>query len=99
MPRDHGTWLDQNEGVGPVLPYPPKYDPEQAIESIQHGTGLLALVNSKLLSKSDGLRGQSGAGDHKRPPVGQHRRQERNHQSDATQPLPNLLISLNKGIG
>src|SRR3954471_123674 len=58
MPRDHRFGLDENECFGPVGPDPTNDHPEQAIESIQLGGRLFALVNGKLLSKSDRLQCQ-----------------------------------------
>ena len=54
MPRDHRFGLDENECFGPVGPDLTNDHPEQAIESIQLGARLLALVHGKLLSKSCG---------------------------------------------
>ncbi len=73
MPRDHRIGLDEKECFGPVAPDPTDGHPEQAIESIQPGTWLLAFVHAKLLSKNDRLHCQTVSRDQERPYVGQHR--------------------------
>src|SRR3954454_127192 len=73
MPRDYRIGLDENECFGPVGPDPTNDHPEQAIQSIQLGARLLALVNGKLLSKSSRLHCQAVPRNEKRPHVRQLR--------------------------
>jgi hypothetical protein len=81
MPRDHRFGLDENECFGPVGPDLTNDHPEQAIESIQLGARLPALVNSKLLSKRDRLQCQTVPRDQKRSQVREHRVYHRPHHS------------------
>ena len=54
---------------------------KKSIESIQAGARLFALVNGKLLSKSNRLHCQTVPSDQKRPQVRQHREQSGHHHS------------------
>ena len=42
----------------PALPQPAEGNPEQPIEAIQFGPGLLPLEDGELLAKSDGFQGE-----------------------------------------
>jgi hypothetical protein len=55
MPGHSRVGLDENESVGPVIPYPANDNPEQPIESIQLGARSLPFVNGKLMAKSGRL--------------------------------------------
>src|SRR5437588_3917230 len=81
MPSNHRCGLDENECFGPVGPDLTNEHPEQAIESLQLGVWLLALVHGKLLSKSDRLQCQTVPRDQKRPQVRQHREHSPPHGS------------------
>ncbi len=48
MPRNHRVGPDENECFGPVGPDPTNDQPEQAIQSIQLGARLFALVNRQV---------------------------------------------------
>src|SRR3954454_14836381 len=69
MPRDHRSGLDENECFGPVGADPTNDHPEKAVEWIHLGARPFALVNGKLLSKSDRLQCQTVPRDQKRPEV------------------------------
>jgi hypothetical protein len=58
MPGNHGLRLDDDQGFGPALPQPAEDNPEQPIEAIQFGPGLLPLEDGELLAKSDGFSGR-----------------------------------------
>ena len=58
MPGNHGLRLDDDQGFGPALPQPAEGNPEQPIEAIQFGPGLLPLEDGELLAKSDGFQGE-----------------------------------------
>lgn len=58
MPGNHGLRLDNDQGFGPALPQPAEDNPEQPIEAMQFGPGLLPLEDGELLAKSDGFQGE-----------------------------------------
>jgi hypothetical protein len=57
-------------------------NPEQAIDAMQFGTGLLPLEDGELLAKSSGLQSESMARHEEGSEVGDYCESERNHQSD-----------------
>jgi hypothetical protein len=81
MPGNHGLRLDDDEGFGPALPQPAEDHPEQPIEAIQFGPGLLPLEDGELLAKSDGFQGEFVTWQQKRPQVSHHRIGKGNHGS------------------
>ena len=99
MPRDYRIGLDENECFGPVGPDPTNDHPEQAIESIQLGARLFALVNGKLLSKSNRLHCQTVPRNQKRPQVRQHLEQSRHDHSDANRLPVDLKLLIPEAAG
>src|SRR6266576_3190037 len=81
MPGNHGLRLDDDQGFGPALPQPAEGNPEQPIEAIQFGPGLLPLEDGELLAKSDGFQGEFVMWQKKRPQVSHHRTGKGNHDS------------------
>lgn len=81
MPGNHSLRLDDDQGFGPALPQPAEDNPEQPIEAIQFGPGLLPLEDGELLAKSDGFRGEFVTSQKKRPQVSRHRSGKGNHGS------------------
>ena len=81
MPGNHGLRLDDDQGFGPALPQPAEDNPEQPIEAIQFGPGLLPLEDGELLAKSDGFQGEFVRWQKKRPQVSHHRTGKGNHGS------------------
>ena len=55
MPGNHSLRRDDDQGFGPALPQPAEHDPEQPIEAMQFGSGLLPLEDGELLAKSNGF--------------------------------------------
>jgi hypothetical protein len=62
------------------MPQPAQHNPEQPIEAIQSGTGLLALEDSELLAKSDGFQGEFMAWQEKGTQVCNYRTGKGNHR-------------------
>src|SRR2546430_17287638 len=65
----------------PSPPQPAEGNPEQPIEAIQFGPGLLPLEDGELLAKSDGFQGEFVTRQKKRPQVNHHRTGKGNHGS------------------
>jgi hypothetical protein len=63
------------------LPQPAEGNPEQLIEAIQFGPGLVPLEDGELLAKSDGFQGEFVTWQKKRPQVSHHRTGKGNHGS------------------
>ena len=79
MPRNHRLWLDDDQGLGPAIPQPTEHNPEQPIEAIQFGTGLLPLENGELLTKRDGFQREFVAREDENAQVSNHRTGKGNH--------------------
>ena len=82
MPRHHSLRLHDDQGLAPSRPYSPEHNPEQPVETMQSGPGLLPLENSELLAESDGFQGEFVPRQEESPNVRDHRESESNHQPD-----------------
>jgi len=49
---------NDDQGLGPTGPQSTERNPEQPIEAVQLGTGLLPLEHGELLTKSSGLQSE-----------------------------------------
>jgi len=58
MPGNHGLRLDDDQGFGPALPQPAEDNPEQPIEAIQFGPGLLPLEDGRVAGEERRLPGR-----------------------------------------
>ena len=81
MPGNHGLRLDDDQGFGPALPQPAEGNPEQPIEAIQFGPGLLPLEDGELLAQSDGFQGEFVTWQKKGAQVSHHCTGKGNHGS------------------
>ena len=82
MPGHHRLRLDYDQGLGPARPQTAERNPEQPIEVMQLGTGLLPLEDGELLTKSNGFQSEGVARQEERAQVGDHCESKREHQSD-----------------
>ena len=64
------------------LPQTAERNPEQPIEVMQFGTGLLPLEDGELLTKSNGFQREFMARQEERAQVGDHCQSKRDHHSD-----------------
>jgi len=58
MPGNHRLRLHDDQGLSPTRIHPAARSPEEAIEAMQPGVGLLPLENGELLPKSSGFQSE-----------------------------------------
>jgi len=102
MPGNHRFRLHDDQGLSPTRIHPAERSPEEAIEVMQPGVGLLPLKNGELLSKSNGLQSEFVTRNEEGAKVGDHREGKRKHRLILLEPHPlpksNPLILLTNSI-
>ena len=102
MPGNHRLRLHDDQGLSPTRIHPAERSPEEAIEVMQPGVGLLPLKNGELLSKSNGLQSEFVTRNEEGAKVGDHREGKRKHRLILLEPHPlpksNPLILLTNSI-
>lgn len=91
MPGNHGLRLDDDQGGRPALPQPAEHDPEQPIEAIQFGPGLLPLEDGELLAKSNGFQREFVTWQEKGTQVSDHRTGKGNHHLILVERRPQVV--------
>jgi hypothetical protein len=61
VPANDRVWLNNDQGLRPSRPYPPKHNPEHAIEPVQHGALVFSVEHRQLLSQSEHFHRDIGA--------------------------------------
>jgi len=82
MPGHHGLRLHDDQRFDPARPDAAEHNPEQPVETLQTGTGLLPLENAELLAQGNGFQGEFVAWQAEGANVRHHSERKRNHHFD-----------------
>ena len=82
MPGHHRFRFDEYEGISPTRIQSPQHRPEEPVQAIESGSGLLSFENRELLPQSSGFQCESVARYEEGTNVRDDRKNKRTHRSD-----------------